>query len=255
VADVVEGLGVIRRGAEVHRHLTVAAVSNRDARGDGGMDLSSVVQQGGRGGETGGTERQQGRGIPAGSTARWRWRGAMMGVALDGSRILGMLGAACGGGGGGGGDDGAGVASAGADCGCAAAEGTVEGRGVARTAAGRQLLGEVGRLRTARLEIRGTGDGKGGRAARGRSSEEKGGHATVRLEWSSTAAVARLREQIYRKRSWYLFSFFLPTLPRRLDSRRAVLRTLQIQHSAVDCRLILKKSRDLSAKHVNQRLR
>jgi hypothetical protein len=255
VADVVEGLGVIRRGAEVHRHLIVATVSNRDARGDGGVDLSSVVQQGGRGGETGGTERQQGRGIPAGSTARWRWRGAMMGAALDGSRILGMLGAACGGGGGGGGDDGAGVASAGAGCVCAAAEGAVEGRGVARTAAGRQLLGEVGRLRTARLEIRGTGDGKGGRVARGRSPEEKGGRAAVRSEWSSTAAVARLREHIYRKRSWYLFSFFLPTLPRRLESRRAVLRTLQIQHSVVDCRLILKKSRDLSAKHVNQTLR
>jgi hypothetical protein len=215
VADVVEGLGVIRRGAEVHRHLIVATVSNRDARGDGGVDLSSVVQQGGRGGETGGTERQQGRGIPAGSTARWRWRGAMMGAALDGPRILGMLGAACGGGGGGGGDDGAGVASTRAGCGCAAAEGAVEGRGVARTAAGRQLLGEVGRLRTARLEIRGTGDGKGGRAARGRSPEEKGGRAAVRSEWSSTAAVARFREQIYRKRSWYLFFFLSPHIAQK----------------------------------------
>jgi hypothetical protein len=102
--DVVEGFGVIRRGAKVHRHLTIAAVSSREARGDGGMDLSSIVQQGGRGGETGGMEWQQGRGILAGSTARRRWRGATMGATFDGSRILGRLGAVCGGGGGG--DDG-----------------------------------------------------------------------------------------------------------------------------------------------------
>jgi hypothetical protein len=57
-----------------------------------------------------------------------------MGAALDGSRILGRLGAACGGGGGG--DGGASVASAGAGCGCVAAEGAIEGGGVARTTAG-----------------------------------------------------------------------------------------------------------------------
>jgi hypothetical protein len=44
VADVVEGLEVIRRGAEVHQHLAVAIVSSREGRGDGGVDLSSVVQ-------------------------------------------------------------------------------------------------------------------------------------------------------------------------------------------------------------------
>jgi hypothetical protein len=58
MAYVVEGLrcrGLSKhRGAEVYQHLTVAAVSSREARGDGGVDLSSVVQQGGRGRETGG---------------------------------------------------------------------------------------------------------------------------------------------------------------------------------------------------------
>jgi hypothetical protein len=49
MAYVVEGLGCRglskHRGAEVYQHLTVAAVSSREARGDGGVDLSSVVQQ------------------------------------------------------------------------------------------------------------------------------------------------------------------------------------------------------------------
>jgi hypothetical protein len=58
VADVVEGLGVIRRGAKGYRHLIVVIVSSREAREDDDVDLSSVVQQGGRGGETDSTEWQ-----------------------------------------------------------------------------------------------------------------------------------------------------------------------------------------------------
>jgi hypothetical protein len=63
MADVVEGFGVIRRGAKVHRHLTVAAVSSREARGDGGMDLSSIIQQGGRGCETAAWSGSRGEGF------------------------------------------------------------------------------------------------------------------------------------------------------------------------------------------------